>query len=383
MKKVLIIYGFNSLGEEQVQHMEKFDYVLISAYPGQAAGLSQLKQRKPSVKVFVYQNGMAMRSTTAGWDVVNANESWFVHDVYGNRVINKTWGWYLMDVGNQEYRDFWISRMLGDLMALGMADGVFMDDVWGYLKPFWTVPDEQIPPEVKDRWYADQLEMIRQVKAAMSVKTLVINSQERPIDYIRSADGIMMEGFAHPSWWSVNVWGYDSWNVSDYVEEFRSLRELNKIVLVHDGAVLSDPTTPEEERSFREIWLYSLGTYLLASDGKTAIGFGNWWRDPYHGYQSEMELDVGYPLGDYYIKDNIYMRDFFKAKVLVNLSRVETYSTTVNEEVVILPPHSTRLIPTPTSPIISLVWLTFGLTPIITIGGVVTVQELKKAGVMP
>lgn len=345
VNNLLLIYGFKNLGEEQIQQMEKFDYVIISSYYEQAEGLFFLKQRKPSIRILIYQNAMAMSETSNSWEIANSHEDWFIHDINGNRVKNANWGWYLMDVGNQEYIDFCINRVLIDLQSLPMVFGVFMDDVWGYLKAFWTVPDENIPEEVKDRWHSNQLNMIIKFKSVLKNKILIINSQERTNDYIHASDGVMIEGFVHPSWWSVDVWGYDSWNVIDHINELVYLSNLNKIILIHDGATFTDINSAEEIEKFRQIWFYSLGAYLLASNFPTSIGFGNWWNDPFHGYQPEMELNLGFPFGSYYVKDNIYIRNFSKCKVLVNLSLTNTYSTIINGKNIILLPHSIEIIP--------------------------------------
>lgn len=42
-----------------------------------------------------------------------------------------------------------------------------------------------------------------------------------------------------------------------------------------------------------------------------------------------------------------------------------------------------KYLPTPISPLVSLAWLTSGLAPVITVGSVVVVQELKKIGIIP
>lgn len=62
-----------------------------------------------------------------------------------------------------------------------------------------------------------------------------------------------------------------------------------------------------------------------------------------------------------------------------NFGFVETDWVTPTATGIVVKEH----LPTPISPLMSLAWLTAGLAPIITVGGVVTVQELKKIGVIP
>lgn len=266
-----------------------------------------------------------------------------------------------MDVGNQGWRDFWINYALETLNVLHPCNGIFMDEVWGYLPTGawspWTVPTDYIPQDVKDRWYDDQLEMVKQVKTALGTKKLVINSQERMM-YVAEADGACIEGFAHPSWWSEDTWT-DEWPIIDKIDELMTLCDMNKIVIIKDGA-----SSPSDEEKYRQIWFYSLGCSLLGISGKKAyISFGDYWNDPWtHGYQPEMALDLGTPLGAYYVQDDLYLRRLTKSIVIVNLSMTETYSTTINEIPVTLGPHSTQIISTPVFPVITLESIAVGAT---------------------
>jgi parallel beta-helix repeat protein len=72
---------------------------------------------------------------TGDWDDVNPNEDWFLHAASDpdRRLRQAAWDWYLMDIGNGSWRDYWLESTVDQMRAV-KAQAVFADswDVAAY-----------------------------------------------------------------------------------------------------------------------------------------------------------------------------------------------------------------------------------------------------------
>ena len=127
-RKHLIAYGLSSpVSEERIQQMTKFEVLDTSFRIG--PDVARIKALNPNIIVLGYKDIMAIQPTDPDYPEVNQHEDWFLHDIHGDRLINRGWGWYAMDVGNPGWRSHYASYEKDKLDSYPY-DGVFADDTW-------------------------------------------------------------------------------------------------------------------------------------------------------------------------------------------------------------------------------------------------------------
>jgi hypothetical protein len=282
--------------------------------------VSKIIALNPNIMIIGYRDIMAMHTSCEDWAEVNAHEYWFLHDVNGNRLVHKKYGWYAMDVGNEGWREHYANFVKAKLDAYPNFDGVFADDVWewyDYRNQEFTVDASLIPREIPQRWHNDMVEMIQYVKNTIGNKFLVLNTNEWTGEYLAYADGMMMEGFVHPSWYGVDSFRQNP--LSD-IDALAKLSNTGKYILAHSGAMIPDNPTQTDLDKAHKIMLYCLSAYLLGVNGlKASFGWNGFNSgDGSHGYCPEFDAPLGFPVNQYYSVGSVYARDFRKGMVLVN-----------------------------------------------------------------
>lgn len=303
--------------------------------------LNKIKAINPNVILLGYRNIMAMHPHYEDWEEVNAHEEWFLHDINGNRLINKKYGWYAMDVGSTGWQNHYANFVKAKLDMYPVVDGLFADDVWEWTKyqnMAWTVEPSLVPPEIQYRWHNDMVRMIQYVKSILGSKLVIINTNELTGDYLKYVDGMMFENFIHGCTEGLDEFSADP---ISHVKQLINLSSTGKYFLAHSGAKIPQNHTQDDLEKAHKVMLYSFCSYLLGLNGPLA-SFG--WNtikseDGSRGYYAEMDYDIGFPLGNYYIKDGLYMRDFERVRVLVNFS-AEARSTVVEGKTYTLEPRS-------------------------------------------
>ena len=326
IRKHLVAYGASRGFDDETADFiaSNFDILDTSWYPAVISGIEKMKAANPKLIVLLYRDVMAMRPYYEDWAEVDSHEDWFIHDIYGDRLINRQYGWYCMDVENDGWRNHYANWTKNKLDSYPF-DGVFADDVWDYFiyEDKWTVPPGDIPTEIGERWHDDMLEMIKFVKSVIGRKLLIVNTPNNN-DYVDACDGKMEEGFVHPSWYSYSEFrSIDQW--IDKINGVRNVSQKGKYTLVHSGF-----KELRENKTFvdlhpeivHKMLMYCFSSYLLAINGsKASFGFGSIYNlDGSRGYYSEFDgaKQLGSPINDYYLFDSVFSRDFVNGKVLVN-----------------------------------------------------------------
>jgi len=331
IRKHLRAYGFrSSLLEERVQHFAKFDVLDTGFEIG--PDVARIKALNPNIIILGYKDIMFIHTFYPDYPEVDAHEDWFLHDINGNRLINEYWGCYAMDVGNAGWRSHYANYVKDELDNFPF-DGVFADSVWD---PFfagsgwnpWTVPIEDVPVEIKDRWYGDMLGMISFVKELIGEKLLIINTPNNS-DYVDACDGKMDEGFVHPPWYNLDEFDDAYINWKGQVDSLKNISQSGKYYLAHSGTLIPENATEADLDKVHDMMIYCFASYLLGTSGeKATFGFNNIWsEDGSRGYYTEFDVSLGSPVNEYYSIGSVYARDFAKGKVLVNPT---TSSYTVN-----------------------------------------------------
>jgi hypothetical protein len=192
-------------------------------------------------------------------------------------------------------------------------DGLFADDVWTSLRTYsYNTNASNFNSSDISRWHTDVLDMLQYVKANISEKLLVINTDQLDgYDYVDAADGMMIEPYAHAPWEPSTY--YSIFQLSKQISYLSAVSGMGKIIFAVSG--VSDTVTSQTVK-------YCYASYMLGVNGSKAYwGFNDWNSgDGSKGYYSIMDTNIGAPSGAYYSNQNVYMRDFTNGKVLFNPS---------------------------------------------------------------
>jgi Ca2+-binding RTX toxin-like protein len=242
-------------------------------------------------------------------------ESWFYHrpEVGGPRVLNCDWGWYLMDLSDPGWREFWTNEVARQIGANG-DDGVFIDSL--------SVPNylgagsyDPTLPEVDAAFETAWTERIDDWLAWLQTQPigdsyLVPNAGSwittRDKTTYAAADGLMIEGFAIEA--DESPYPLEDWRLQ--MDRVLGAVERGQAILAQSYAL------GHQERMF------GLGSYLLVKGSRTFVNFEGgpepeWWPEydvpigvPIESAQTIDDLD-----GD---GDGVYVRRFDNGMVLVN-----------------------------------------------------------------
>ncbi len=299
----------------------QYDLVIFQAYlPDQSspARIRAMKAQNPNLKVLLYYLSYAAWNWQLDWPFIKQHEDWFVHDTRGRRVTAAVYGpdgWYLMDIGNPEWRSYTAQKIVGIVNSYGF-DGLLDDALLPSLRYDWPGWSGPLPQAVMDNWYANVLVLLREIKQALGSKLYITNSTiaiipaSEPDDtgYLDYIDGTWSEGFAHYAWSAANdVPTEAEWNA--IMRKYQRNLDRGKIAYVM-GGTRSGPTEATQR------WqIFTFASYLLKADGVLAY-YG--WN--YRGYFPEMDTDIGMPIANASYSNGVYQRDFTRGKVLVNPS---------------------------------------------------------------
>lgn len=266
-KKHITIYGASPFPVDHVA--ENYDLVITEWW--RKKEIEALKKIKPSIIILFYRNANGVLHDYDDWKVIDKNASWFVKDDRNNsRIKSRRHHWFLMDVGNNEYRKH-VGKYLADkLTSNPHLDGVFLDDVYDEINPAAFV----LHDNPRDKFTASAAyllsyqesmsKFLREIKQYIGDRKLFINTGNGA-EYLRHADGVMFEGFVHAAWEKSD---YDR-NLSEWFNDITRLQRLiktGKTVLVHSG------TENRGESVYRQ-FLFCYASYLLFSTEDTYFYF--------------------------------------------------------------------------------------------------------------
>jgi hypothetical protein len=329
IKKLLVALGANSpLSQDFIAHMAEFDMIDTDFKIG--PDIEKIKAMNPSITILGYKDVMMMNTIMEDWDDVDQHEDWFLHDLNGDRLVNRDWGCYCMDISSQGWQKHYTNYVKERIDLYGFG-GVMADDVWTHLfRDAWTVPPELVPDwnykvNGYTYWQTQMRQFLSYVKNQIGSRLLIYNGPSNI--YLDVSDGKVMEDFvfAHPP-----------------------LDDINNLAAVSATAkyCLASPYTYPSIEDTQEKFLYAFCCFLLGVNGSNSY-FS--WINIYaksQGYYPEMDFDFGNPVGGYYlIEGALYGRDFGHAKVLVNLSEIETYTLEIGGTSYTLKPKSGIIIP--------------------------------------
>lgn len=243
----------------------------------------------------------------------NVQDPWFYH-WNGQHVLQCNWGWYLMDLDNASWRNYWSNAVLQEL-ADNDDDGLFADSFmvpnflgnWNPALPIvddvfesaWTTKLQSFMSYVHAR-FAGQYYMIPNVGWWVTTRDHVDFSL---------ADGVFIEGFAADV---TDAFGEEGWTT-------QIARVMN---LIHQGRAVIGQSYDAYTADQR---MFTLATYLLIKGDHTYFNYstGNapeWWP--------EYDVPIGAPLAPTpdsphaLFAQGVYQRDYSNGRVLVNPTSV-------------------------------------------------------------
>lgn len=231
--------------------------------------------------------------------------------------MNKDWGRYLMDIGNQAYRTSLAHRIKNDFDANPVYDGVFLDDVWpratsgGSFVREGTSDPGVLLQSVIDSWQGNMKLLIGEVKASIGKRLLIINTGAY-IDYFALADGQMYEAFCHANWHPYGKY-YPDWQ--KVLDRMIIASSSGKIYLAQSG-VTKDATESETIKTAE----YCYAMFLLGANSNSYFYFSKNYRGV--TYFPEWDVDLGSPIEDYHARTGtpLYEREYSKELVIINPS---------------------------------------------------------------
>jgi hypothetical protein len=249
----------------------------------------------------------------------NPPDEWFFKSG-GQRVLFCDWGWYLMNLSNPSWREYWAGEVLRQLRA-NAADGLFVDSLfppnyYGGDKFNPHLPD--LDPAFESAW-STQIEALIAFGQSGDLADYYfipnagtwVNGRDET-DY-SGADGLMVEGFGRWPYGEYFLAQDGDWQLQ--MDRVLGMVNLDKIVLLQQMVRQED--LPDR--------LFLLGSYLLVKGRHTYL---NLELSTVPEWFPEYEIPIGTPVGGLPASISslwrpdweLYARNYSQGLVLVNPS---------------------------------------------------------------
>lgn len=290
----------------------------------------------PNFLILHYRLGYALGYRTA--DSSCAPDGQYIHILVGNnwvqewpgaRVVQPQWffqysgsprvyfclnGWYVMDISNASYQNWWLAQVKSQLIA-NNDDGIFMDsfsipNFFGSSNFSPNVP--AVDSNFETTWAANMQRWLIWLKSQLPGYYLVpnvgqwITGRDQP-NLIGPADGMMVEQFALPN-------NRETYAVSDWqLEMDRTLAAVGR----NQAVIGQTYVTSAQNRMF------TIGSYLLIKGARTYISINNsmaieWYPEYDIPIGSPTQSATGNSIQTLLDASGLYRRNFTNGFVLVN-----------------------------------------------------------------
>ena len=235
---------------------------------------------------------------------------WFLLNADGSR-IKVDGKYFLMDPGNQEWREFWLSRTQESQEQLGWY-GVFLDNVEGSLSKVYSLGGNPVN-------YPNDASYQAAIRGFLQyIYTSYFQPQGRPLlaniislpdaatwfDYLQYLDGAMDEAWAVD--WHTGYRSVSEWNADLALAE-QTQNNGKYAILISQG---------DQSNTNRQSFAFA--SYLLISSGRAAFRYTNYDNYGKTWLYPNYDIDLGSPLGPRYPEGNLWKRDFTNGSVTVD-----------------------------------------------------------------
>lgn len=321
LKKAAIIYGISDYSANQwtdakIAFAAQFDF-LVCDWTINPLVVQMIKALNPDMKILLYWNFFC-DSASADFATATLNESWFTHDLAGNRVTYLNFPTEYLMAPSSGWQQYSSATINAKLASIPLADGVLIDNVWGGFRAE-SLSSNQFDTSVVVNWVSMMSEYVAELKGNAAGKIVIVNTDEYLTDlYLNICDGKQFEAFAHYRWSDMNTFYGPQQEIDD------AYRADGKIYIATSGAQGSLSTA-----QIKQLQDYCVAAALMGMNGDSlGLNFclpngGN----PY-SVASQSNFPVfpltGNPKGPYYMNQGIFMRDFDSKKVLLNYGTART-----------------------------------------------------------
>lgn len=310
-RKFLTAYDFNDADIPFIA--SNFD--IIDTSVNKVNQIKQIKNLNPFFKAIFYKDALTHREGTT-----KDLEDWYVHDAQtGSRLVNKDWGWYLMDIGKQSYGISLANHIRNNLATHQIFDGVLLDDVWDSVSSdrFYRERTKEtgvVPQPIINSWHNNMKILLMKIRMAIGKRLLIINTGYYNTDYIVISDGLMYEAFCHANWQPYEEY-YADWRKA--IDRMIRVTNLGKIYLAQSG-ILDGETDSQIKRTAR----YCFAMFLLGANNNSYFYFKPTMKYQGVTYFPEWDIDIGTPIEDYHARPGtpLFKREYSKGLVVINPS---------------------------------------------------------------
>jgi hypothetical protein len=285
-----------------------------------ASKVPLLHAANPKLKILVYQDGLLGRPTDPhGWTActdypsISANHpDWFLKDQYGNRILDRSYPDYLMDVGNPAYQKACVAHAIAMAKQYGF-DGVYLDDVTAWVG--WTLPSGVTVPEyaTTSAWQAAMYSYITYAATQMHANGLMVLGN---IGGSTITTGLWqkwvapLDGSEEQSWTDAGAGlAQQVWTWPQELANAAWSEANNKLTILH-----SFNTTEAGN-------VYGLASMMLVGNGNVTYSTANANYNTYEMWYPEYTeaQQLGAPMGPYSrLSNGVYERVFANGVVVVN-----------------------------------------------------------------
>ena len=352
IQKLSIAYGTAISSSTNQQFIANhFDMVdCSSTYTDEAANI---KASNPKIKVLGYFDSIMMSKTYSDWSTVNSHEDWFAHSLSGSRIERISYpGQYLMNP-NSGWSNYLAQKWKSFLANNPQYDGVFADDASSDLQfdgYTFKISYSQFGTGIISNWKTWMNKHISTIKTNLGSDILMPNAYKYTTFCQTSTHVHFWENFIHgrSSAYNQNGYGTDGWNYGLVaVDALHDQAERGNIIAVNSGCEDSSSHPTEAKRWM--LFTYVCFSFAVVDPSKAYYSWQFYNDDSTHGYYSEMDTNLGTPVGDYYHvsgTSQVYARQFTNYYVAANLNLLGTGSVTftLNGATHTLAPRTAKLI---------------------------------------
>jgi hypothetical protein len=330
IQKLSIAYS-NTMSNTGNQAFIANHFDILDCPKTQYTAVANVKALNPDITVIGYYDAIFQDKTWSDWQYVNSHENWFVHDINGNRVERVTYpGQYLMNPSSG-WSDYCAQQNKQFLQNYPQYNGIFADDTSsdliddGYT---FEIPFSQFEDGVLDNWATWMIQYMQKVKTAFGSDILMPNAWKHMEMCSEATHAIFWENFIHgrSSAYNENGLGTAGWNYGLVaVDALHEQAELGNIIAVNSGC--KDANAHPVEAKKWMLFTYACFSFAVVDLNKAYYSWQFYSTDSTHGYYTEMDINLGQPIGDYYHVSGtaqVYARQFANYYVAANLNLLGT-----------------------------------------------------------
>lgn len=254
-------------------------------------------------------------------DITNIPENWFLQDEHGEKLYINWWcevtcPQYAANIFDDTFRAHWVSEAKKSMQQ--WYRGIWIDDVnmdWRISNQFGEnrLPVNRQTEEVisLEQWREAMVVFLQEIRQAFLDDEIVHNAlwtaqpwknnwiekQIKHSDFINIEHGILDAGLTWYEW---------TYSLSNFFTFIDSVHQLWKSVLLW-----GEPTT-DTQREYYVTWWY------LTQDKKDSLIVQDPTLTPWNTPWKWYGIDMGKPIGNRYIWNNVWRRDFENGSVLLN-----------------------------------------------------------------